>query len=99
MDLGGPENACAAAATRPGLNAAAWSLLPAAVLALGLLLLAWLIPAISRRDVAAGFFVIARWAAAATWPLLFADPAPPLAWCKPAASRCDAAAGLLVIAR
>ena len=27
--LGGPENACAAAATRPGFNACAWSLLPA----------------------------------------------------------------------
>jgi hypothetical protein len=67
-DLGGPENACAAAATRPAFNPCAWSLLLAAAAsfpdALGLLL-AWLIPATSKRDVAAGFFVIARWAAVA----------------------------------
>jgi hypothetical protein len=101
-DLGGPENACAAAATRPGLNAGAWSLLPAAVAespGIGLLL-AWFIPATSRRDVAAGFFVIARWAAAAMWPFLFPDPALLLlAWPIPAARRRDAAAGFAVIAR
>jgi len=67
-DLGGPENACAAAATRPTFNAGAWLLVLAAVVELpnplGLpVLLAWFIPAASRRDAAAGFFVIARWAA------------------------------------
>jgi hypothetical protein len=74
--LGGPENACAAAATRPGFNACAWPLLPAAVVefpdAPGPLAPAWFIPAASKREAAAGFFVIARWAAfnACAWPLL-----------------------------
>jgi hypothetical protein len=65
-DLGGGENACAAAAIRPTFNACAWPLLPAAVVEFpdppGLPL-AWFIPAVSKRDAAAGFFVIARWAA------------------------------------
>jgi hypothetical protein len=107
---GGGENACAAAATRPTFNVCAWSLLPAAVVEfpdpLGLLL-AWFIPAPSRRDAAAGFFVIARWAAVATAaPELpaaaveFPDPLGLLlAWFIPAASRRDAAAGFFVIAR
>jgi hypothetical protein len=59
--------------------------------------LAWFIPAASKRDVATGFFVIARWAAEA-----FPDPDPPglpLAWFIPAASKRDAATGFFVMAR
>jgi hypothetical protein len=115
--LGGPENACAAAATRPGFNACAWSLLPAAVVVEfpvppGLAL-AWFIPAVSKREAAAGFFAIARWAAEATaapdaLPLLPAaapaaapavDEFPDPAWLIPATSKRDAAAGFFVIAR
>ena len=64
--------------------------------------LAWFIPATSRRDAAAGFFAIARWAAAAA-ALEFPDPAPLglllLAWLIPATSKRDAAAGFAAIAR
>jgi hypothetical protein len=103
--LGGPENACAAAATRPTSNACAWSLLPfpAAVAVVDFpdapgLELAWPIPAARRRDAAAGFFVIARCAAVAAAE--FPDPLGPLlAWPIPAARRRDAAAGFFVMAR
>lgn len=64
------------------------------------LLLAWLIPATSKRDVAAGFFVIARWAAAVMAALLPVEaPLLLLAWFIPAARKRDAAAGFFVIAR
>ena len=95
--FGGPENACAAAATRP---TSAWSLFPAAVVDFpdtpGLEP-AWLIPAASKREAAAGFFVIARCAAVAAAE--FPVPLVLLAWPIPAARRRDAAAGFFVMAR
>jgi hypothetical protein len=103
---GGAENACVAAATRPTLYPGAWSLLPAALEELPGLLLAWFIPASNRRDAAAGFFAIARWAAVATAaPDVGSDdadapgPGVVLAWLIPATSRRDAAAGFFAIAR
>jgi len=113
VDLGGDgadENACAAAATRPTFTAGAWLLLPAVWFPLALLLLpAWLIPAASMRDAAAGFAITARCAApliAVAWPLLpaawFADPLALLlllARLIPAASMRDAAAGFAITAR